>query len=151
MATPTDPSFGAGFDAAAFRQAITSTMEMGMAAGEDAATFFWKEEATYTYGGPTPYDLTAAPESVEQETKTVTIPVAVEFIPRATGATGGALADVDSPKAIITVMDTYIDQVRDADAVQFSGVQYDIDYIAPVLALFDVQFYQFFVSALDEA
>lgn len=155
MATPTDPTFGAGFDADAFRSAITSTMEMGMPTdAADQATFFWNEVGTYDPGSPdtnTPYDLTATPYAITQQANTVTIPVAVEFTPRASLGSGLPVGDVESPRAVLTVLDTYYSQVEGADGVTFSGSDYDIDFVEPVIGLFTVNIYRIHVSALDEA
>lgn len=152
MAVPSDPSFGVGFDADLVRSALTSAMEMGMATlPEDQATFFWKEVGSYEHGGKVPYDLTASPVSIVQAAKTAVIPVAVEFIPRATGVEGTPLGDIQSPRAVLTVLDVHYPTVEGADGVEFSGAKYDVDFVAPVIGLFDMTVYQIYVSAVDEA
>lgn len=155
MATPTDPNFGGGFDADAFRSAIISTMEMGMANGTgDVATFYWDQVDEFPYGSEentVPYDLSEAPETSLVRSKRVTVPVAVEFIARATSSTGMPMGEIQAPRVVITVLDTWIDSIRTADGVDFSGARYTIDYIAPVVGLFDVDVYEIYASAVDEA
>lgn len=155
MATPTDTTFGSDFNAAEFRQAITSTMEMGMATGtDDVATFYWEEINEFEYGSEedtVPYDLGATPELVLQEANEVVVPVAVEFVSRATSASGTALGDFQEPRVILTLLDIHYELVSDADGVEFSGTKYSIDYTAPVMGLFDVNIYEIHASPIDEA
>ena len=161
MGTPTDPTFGSDFDASAFRSAIISTMEMGMANGDDVATFYWDSISEYDYGSEeyrygdgretVPYDLTDTPETAIVRAKRVTVPVAVEFISRATSSAGLPMGDIQEPRVIITILDTWYDEIKTADGVEFSGTKYTIDYHAPVTGLFDVNVYEIYASATDEA
>ena len=155
MATPTDPNFGSGFPSDEFRSAIISTMEMGMANNpDDVATFYWDQVWEYDNGSQmdtVPYDLSAEPERSLVRSKRVTVPVAVEFIARATSSSGTAMGEIQSPRVVITVLDTWIDSIKTADGVEFSGAKYTIDFIGPVAGLFDVDVYEIYASALDEA
>lgn len=154
MATPTDPTFGSDFNATEFRNAITSTMEMGMATGSgQVATFYWDIERTYTYGGNdnVPYDLAATPTATPQDGATLVVPVAVEFVSRTTGSHGLAVGDLQEPRVEVTILDTYYDQVKTADGIEFEGAKYEIDYWAPTVGLFGVNVHTIYCSALDES
>ena len=156
MATSTDPR-AAGFDAAAFRDAIQFAMNMGLPqATADRITFRWttqddfaiEDQAGETYdwtGTPT---ATSAPDDVQ-------IPAAVEFIPRSTLAGGTGIADFDTPRVVVTVLDTHWPQVtsedgRRADRMVIGGNTYEINFVAPPLGLFGVTVYQIHGEAVDE-
>ena len=151
MANPTDPAFLAGFDAAAFRQAITSTMEMGLPddVGE-RATFRWKVDRTFSASdrGGNPYDLSATPVT-EEEHDDVLIPVAVEFEDRR--ADGSPLGQFENPRAVLTVLDTHYEDIDGATQVLLTGNTYVIDYVAPSFGLGDVTVYQLYLTAVDES
>jgi len=151
MATPTDPTFGSDFDAAVFRAAITSTMEMGMATGDYEAIFFWEEEATYTDGNTVPYDLTATPDSVTQVAKTLSVPVAVESNSGFGFTRNTGFGQVDSNQVRLTLLDEHWDQVSSADGVTFDDVDYTFDFSSPVVGLFSVNVHTIVCSAMDEA
>jgi hypothetical protein len=153
MGAVTDPAFGSDFDGDAFRAAIVSTMQMGMANGDQVATFYWEEEYEYEYASDdrTPYDLSATPTEVIQAPKTATIPVAVEFVSRATGGLGGAVGHIENPRVVLTVVDTYISDIAGATGVIFDDAKYMINYMAPTLGLFDVNIYEIHCTAFDEA
>lgn len=152
MATPTDPTFGSDFDADAFRSAITSTMEMGMASGSDEATFYWKATHTYDYqsGDRTPYDLSATP-AASVAYRELVLPVAQEFVSRSTGDRGTPFGEIQEPRMILTMLDIHYDQITGADGVIFSGADYSIDYTAPAIGLFGVNVYELHLSAMDES
>ena len=53
MATPTDTTFGTDFDAAVFRSAIKSTMQMAMPSDPtEAVTFIWDVDNTFAVPDP---------------------------------------------------------------------------------------------------
>lgn len=152
MAIPTDPTFGSDFNAAEFRQAIASTMEMGMAQGNNVATFYWFPQNTYDpqSNDGTPYDFTQD-EVLAVAEKRVTIPVAVDFIPRATTLVGTSMGEFNNPRIVVTILDSFYPEVEGADAVLFNDSMYHIDFVGPVQGLFDVEIYEVYATALDEA
>ena len=152
MAKPTDTKFGRSFKAEQFRNAITSSMEMGLAdAEEERIAFVWDGAKTYEYGGDVPYDLTDQPLSTQVEPDEVYVTCAVEFIPRSGAGIGNAFGDLQDPRVVVTVLDVVYPSVATANAVKINGVRYEIDYLGPPVGLFDVTIYQFYCSALDEA
>jgi hypothetical protein len=155
MARPTDPSFGAGFDADAFRSAIQSTMEMGMATDESQrVTFHWKirrEYATADNAG-NPYDWKPpAPDPVEPVKEPVQVPCAVEFVARNAQGLHTPFGQIDTPKVILTILDEFYTEVEGASWVTINDTKYNIDYVAPPTGLFDVTVYSLYLSAQDEA
>lgn len=153
MATPTDSSFGAGFDAAKFRAAITSTMEMGLPTDtSERATFRWHPQRTFTtadpHGKPYFWDDVPATELTEAD---VQIPVAVEFSARPAATKDETIGQFDGARAAITVLDTHYPQVADADLVLLGGDVYEIDFWGPPVGLFDVTVYTLYATAMDEA
>jgi hypothetical protein len=152
MATPTDANFGAGFDAAAFRSAIRSTMEMGLPnTAAERATFRWNVERTYEREDPShnPYEWDEVP-STELTHADVQIPVAVEFSARPAASLDTAIGQFDVGRAIITILDVDYELVRGADLVLLGENTYVIDFVGPPIGLFEVTVYQAYASALDE-
>lgn len=152
MATPTDPSFGAGFDAAAFRSAIQSTMEMGLPQDtSERVTFRWNVERSFSQADPSgkPYSWTATPMTETAPTD-VQIPAAVEFTARPAGTVDTPIGQFDATRVIITVLDTHYPAVQDADLVVIDGDDYQIDFWGPPIGLFDVTLYQCYTTAIDE-
>ncbi len=153
MGIPSDPSFGADFSSAEFTQAITSTMEMGMASGAHTPTFFWNEVAEYANGASTsntPYDLTAEPDTIIQAAKTLVVPVSVEFGEASTN-NFTSLGELNKAIAKLTLLEEYYDQIKTADGVTLSGVDYTFDFTEPVVGLFDVNVFTIHCSPVDEA
>lgn len=153
MAEPTDTSFLQGFDADAFRQAITSTMEMGLPEQEaERITFRWKTDKTFTANATDrsgiPLDLNAVPQSV-QETPDVQIPATSEITRIAPDGT--AIGTFDHPYVLITVLDTHYQQVVGASEVLLGGDVYKIDFVAPPFGLGPVTVYQLYATAVDES
>ena len=151
MAEPTDVNFAAGFDAAAFRQAVKSTMQMGSPNSvAEKVTFRW--EVQRSYSGKTdpsgkPYSLSST--IVDETTNDdVLIDCAVEYEDR-TG-TGTPIGEFNNPRAVITVLDEDFDLVRTATKVLIGGNTYDIQYSRPV-GLFSVTVYEIFAQAVDES
>lgn len=151
MATPTDSSFGSSFDAAAFRDAITSTMEMGLPTDEsERVTFRFSAEETFETvdSAGHPFDYTASPTTVTPETD-VQVPVAVEFEARPASSLDTSLGQFDSPRGTVTILDTYYPDVEGADLVIVDGKEYTIEYWLPPVGLFDVTIYQCIITARD--
>lgn len=152
MATPTDASFGAGFDAAAFRAAIEQTMIMGLPVdAAERATFRWKPERTFSTADPAgrPYSWTDTP-ATEDEPADVQIPVAVEFEARPAGSADTVIGQFDAARAVITVLDAHYPQVAGANFVILGGDTYQIDLWAPPVGLFDATIHTVYATAIDE-
>lgn len=152
MATVTAPGFG-GFDADKFRDAIRNTMLMGMPnAEQERATFKWNPDRDFAIedNGGDPYNLAATPVSSIQHPE-VQVPVAVEFISRAAFSPQLPMGEIQNSRVIITILDLDFEEVRGADLVQFDTSDYEIDYVAPPIGLFDVTVYQIYATAIDEA
>lgn len=151
MATPTDPTFGANFDAAAFRQAITSTMEMGLPSdASEKATFRFPAQQTFEKvdSAGHPFDYTAAPTTSTPEMD-VQVPVAVQFEARPASSLDTNVGQFDSPRGTVTILDTDFPQVEGAELVVFKGAEYTIEYWLPPTGLFDVTIYQCIITARD--
>lgn len=152
MAIVTTPGFG-GFDAAKFREAIRGTMMMGMPNAEaERATFKWKPARDFTVedNGGDPYNLSATPVSNVQHPD-VEVPVAVEFISRSAFSPQLPVGEIQNSRVIITILDLDYEEVRGADWVKFDTSEYEIDFVAPPVGLFEVTVYQIFATAIDEA
>jgi hypothetical protein len=151
MAVPSNPNFGAGFDAAEFRQAIKSTMQMGSPnAVAEKVTFRWPVQKTYsgrTDPSGKPYSLTA---TVVDETtnEDVLIDCAVEYIDRT--AVGSPIGEFNNPRVLITILDEDFASVETATEVLIGGNTYNIQYSRP-LGLFSVTVYEVFAQAVDES
>lgn len=153
MATPTDATFGSDFDPTAFRQAIISSMEMGMPADAGKqATFVFSAQNEFDVQDPAgnPYNFTALAASSVPERRVV-IPIAVEFVSRASLSDGTPWGEIETPKAIVTVLDQHFPEVDGADFILMDGAEYHIDYVAPPIGLFSVTIFQIYCSARDEA
>lgn len=143
------------FPPAKFRDAITQAMTMGLPPDPaDRATFRFKRERTYARPDPKgmPYNLRQAPLT-DNQTPDVQVPVAVAIPTRST------ISMVDTPsgeinddvRVVITVLDTYYPQVKDATEVLLGGNTYKIDYWGPPVGLFSVEVFQVFLTSLDES
>lgn len=151
MATPTDPTFGAGFNAAAFRQAITSTMQMGLPNDEsERATFRFLGSKSYEAEDSAGHPFNWLAEPVDQtEDRDVQVPVAVQFEARPATSMDTGIGQFDSPRGTVTVLDVHFQQVKGADLMLFDGNKWTIEYWLPPIGLFDVTIYQAIVTAKD--
>lgn len=143
----------ADFDAAAFRAAIRSAMDMGLPnATNERATFRWAVEKTFATADPAgqPYTFNTAPASTVVRPD-VRIPVAVEFSARPAGSTDTSLGEFDTSRVIITILDEDYEQVEGANEVLLGGNAYDVQFVGPPLGLFSVTVYQVYAEARDES
>lgn len=151
MAVPTNPNFGAGFDAAVFRDAVKSTMQMGSPNSTvEKVTFRWPVQKTYqgrTDPSGKPYSLTASVVD-ESTNEDVQIDCAVEFIDRT--SVGSPIGEFNNPRVLITVLDEDFDAVSTATKVLIGGNTYNIQYSRP-MGLFSVTIYEIFAQAVDES
>lgn len=152
----------AGFDGAEFRDAIKFAMKMGTPnPTPNRATFQWDVERTYDIEDPNgnPYSWDKVPVS-ELVYSDIQVDVAVEFVSRSTLSGLTPIAEFDTPRAVLTVLDEDWALVLETDTatprpapdrVLLGTNTYNLDYIAPDIALFDVNVYQVYCSAIDES
>lgn len=151
MANPTDPTFLSGFDADAFRSAITSTMEMGLPELEsDRITFRWKVEKSFATSDRigNPYDLSAAPTSVVTHDD-VQVPAAIEFV--AVAIDGSSIGQFENSKVVATVMDIHFSEIDGADQALIGQSTYNVDFVEPPVGLGPVTIYRIWMTAIDES
>lgn len=153
MAAPTDPTFGADFDADLFRDSIRQTMIMAKPnAVEERLTFVWTTKKEYETNSPSgkPYSYNQEPDSVIAHDPVEAV-CAVEFISRSAQGAGTPFGEVDAPRLILTLLDVDYELVEGADLVYMDGAEYKIDYVAPPMGLFTVTIYSVYCSSTDEA
>lgn len=155
MARPpiTDASFGAAFSAEVFREKILETMNMGLPQDEDQrATFRWVPLRDWDVHDRAnkPYHWNVAP-TTEVLHEDVQIPVAVEFSSNSRNSSETTIGAFDTPRVIITVLDTHYDDVATANQVILGQNTYRIEFWAPPLGLFDVSVFQCYAVAMDES
>lgn len=147
----TDPR-AASFDASAFREAIVFAMNMGMPEDEcERATFKWKKEITYSVADPSsrPYRWDETPERIVAK-EDCQIPVAIERSP-GLASSETAIASIQSPRIIVTVLDEHYASVESADTIEVDGAEYTINFVAPPVSLFEVTVYTIYAQAIDES
>lgn len=155
MARPDDSTFGAGFNADAFRNAITSTMQMGMPGGAaEMATFQWRTGKTYGVEADSsgvPFDFTASPTSTSPHADVI-VPVALEFSGNVSGVTELTPdGSFENPYAVLTLLDIHHSQIVGANTVLLGGNTYVIRYTEPPIGLFEVTVYRIHLQAIDES
>lgn len=150
MAVPTDTSFGAGFPADEFRDAILSVMEMGSPNEEPQKVWFhWP--STPSYSGPVdasgrPFDIHAVPTQAN-DVKPVQAICGVSWVDRV--PTGTAIGQFDNPRVVIEMLDVEYVKVKGATRCTIGENWYKIDYVTPG-ALFDVDTFKIHATAEDE-
>lgn len=141
------------FNAANFRNTIRSTMEMGLpTATADRPTFQWKTERDYAIDDPAqnPYDWTATPTSTVTHAD-VQVACAVEFSARPAGSVDTPLGQFDTSRVVLTLLDEDYELIEGANRVVIGGNPYEVDFIAPPTALFEVTIYTIYATAVDES
>jgi hypothetical protein len=147
-----DPRANA-FNADAFRDGILFAMQMATPQDEDQrVTFRWADQKEYDVKDRTgkPYVWTQEPESVVTRDD-VQVPCAVRFVSRTTLAGQNAVADMDTSRAELTLLDEQYQLVKDADIVLIGTNEYKPDFVAPPSGLFGETIWTMFVSAIDES
>lgn len=150
MARVTDPNFGQGFDAALFRSAITSAMEMGLPeAVNERVTFYWSPQKSFAVTDPegNPYDLSGSPET-QVEKDPVQIPCAINF--SSSKPDGTSIGDFDQNRVTLTILDVHFEQVRGADKVIIDDDTFTIDYTGIPTGLFEVTVYTMYLVSVDK-
>jgi hypothetical protein len=155
-------AFSANFDEAAFREAIYETMLMGIPEDPaEALTFKWLRDRVYVPDDPAgnPYDWTSSPTSNTPGNPALpdiggdqglSVPYALEFSARPGGA-ATAFGEIDTSRAVVTLLDSDYDQVRTADYAVIGDTVYRILFDAPPFGLFGVTVWQVFLEAEDSA
>lgn len=135
-----------GFNADTFRSQITATMIMGLPATQaEQPTFYFRSTSTYPNG--TKLDTEGRPidprikPTVTEAAPSIQVPCAVEFSPDTTNDEGMA-GTFWQTRAVVTVLDTQYEQVKDAIEVQLGGRRYNISFLAPPYGLGPVTIYQ---------
>ena len=144
--------FGTAFNSATFRTAIKNTMKMGSPTKtEEKVTFKWTTVTTYAKADSAgkAWKKDAAVVSTVTHAD-VLVDCAVEFLARTTLSSGTPVGHFDTPRVIITLLDVDFALVDGADHVSLGGNDYKIDFVAPPVALFDVDVYSVYASAVDE-
>jgi hypothetical protein len=111
-------------------------------------TFRWTKKSTYPVQDPVnhPYDWTETPTTTIAPAD-VQVPCAVEYQERS--SEGTAAGAFDGTKAIITMLDTDYALIAGSDQVLLGGNVYDIDVVAPPVALFSVDIFTLYCTARD--
>jgi hypothetical protein len=144
----------AGFDSAAFRDGIALAMQMGMPEIEsERVTFIFKPKYTYENQDPegNPYDWTTPAATEIGEYREVQIPVAMEFVARTSQGRDTSMGFLLPSHVEIYIMDTHINEVRDADELLIDGDLYRISAWPPPIGLFDFTLYPLLCEAVDES
>lgn len=152
MVTSTDPR-AASFDATAFRSAITFAMNMGLPETQaDRPTFRWTVQKTFTVADPhgKPYNLNTSIPSSTTTHGDVQISCAIEFVARASLAAGTPVGQFDTPRVVLTVLDSDYPSVQGADLVLLGQNTYTVEYVEPPIGLFAVTVYRIHCIARDE-
>lgn len=142
------------FSATNFRRNIHFAMNMGLPnVVEERATFRWAPVRSWDKQDPQiqPYSWDAQP-TTEVTHDDVQIHVAVDY-QRSSGtggATGTALGEFDTTRAIVTVLDEDYAEIIGATEVLLGGNIYVISFVQ-VVGLFDVSVYQLHCKARDES
>lgn len=135
-----DKSNQGSFNEAAFRDGIAFAMNMGTpVAVNERVTFVWEEKRSYPAKDEdgVPFNLQDK-GTVTSPYREVQIPLAMEFINRSTLSGGTAITDFDTPRVVLTIMDSEIGQIDGADYMMIDGDRYDIKFEQPPVGLFNV-------------
>lgn len=144
----------ANFDATAFRDAIHQAMIMGSPnVTGNKATFRWSAVRTYSKAdaGGKPYDFGATPVTETLHADVVLDKVAVEFSARPAGSRDSAIGEFDTSRAVLTLLDDEQALVAGANEVLLGGNTYEVQFVGPPVALFEVDVYSWFLEARDES
>lgn len=150
----TDPTNS--FLASDFRTNILAAMTMALPnTVADQPTFRWKTEGVYDqadpagnpyYWGATPVSVTVIPD--------LQVTCAVDISGSPTSSTGTDAGEFTELTARITLLDTQYQALlanggRLPDLVLIGQSTYQVDYMQPSIALYDVEVYTLFASSHD--
>jgi hypothetical protein len=158
-------SFAGGFAESTFRDAVYNTMLMGMPeAVEERLTFWWERDKTYTPDDPAgnPYDWTAPPivddagnpvlpDPGTPTDQSLIVPYALEFSARPAGSSNTVFGEIDTSRAVVTIIDSDFDKVRTADYATIADTRYRIQFKGPPTGLFAVTVHALYLEAEDSS
>lgn len=155
-------SFSASFDETAFRTAVLNTMLMGMPeATTERLTFWWRRNQVFSPDDPAghPYDWAAVPiidspgNPALPDTggdQSLQVPYALEFSARPAGSSTTVIGEIDTSRAVITLMDDAYEQIKTADYATIGDTTYRIQFAAPPTGLFGVTVWTIYLEAEDQ-
>lgn len=156
-------AFSGGFDEAQFRDAVTNTMLMGIPEDPtERLVFYWRRDQTFSPDDPAgnPYDWTSPPivddpgnpalpdAGVDQG---LSVPYALEFSARPAGSSNTVFGEIDTSRAIVTMLETDYEKIRTSDYARIGDSRYRIQFDAPPQGLFGVTIWTVYLEAEDQA
>jgi hypothetical protein len=155
-------AFSGAFNEAEMRYALLETMKMGLP--EDPAqrlTWYWKRERVYSPDDQAgnPYDWTAPPVSDTPanpalpdtgDDQSLQVPYALEFSARPAGSASTVLGEIDTSRAIVTMLDSDFERIKTADYAVIDDSRYRIQFDAPPMGLFGLTVWQVFLESEDQ-
>jgi hypothetical protein len=146
------------FVGSAFRAKISAVMSMAQAnTPADRPTFRWKPRPTYTVSDPAghPYYWGATPLA-NNAVSDLQVLCAVDLSGSPTSSTGTDAGEFTEITARITLLDTQYKQLlahggRPPDIILIGLSTYYVDYVAPNVALFDVDVWEILATSRDQA
>lgn len=154
-------AFSGGFNEAQVRTALFNTMLMGMPeTTSQRLTWYWSRDQTFVSDDPAghPYDWTAAPVTDTPGNpaipdaggdQSLQVPYALEFSARPAGSSTTVLGEIDTSRAVVTMLDTDFEKIRTADYAVIDDSRYRIQFSAPPVGLFGLTVWQVFLEAED--
>lgn len=156
-------SFAGNFDEDTFRSAVYNTMLLGMPdSAADCLVFKWNRTQTFTRvdsaGQPFDWTATAATDQPGNPDlpdvggdQGLTVPYALEFSARPAGSANTVLGEIDTSRAVVTVIDSDYEKIKTADYSMIGPVRYRIQFQAPPQGLFGVTVYTLYLETEDNA
>lgn len=156
-------AFTASFDETGTRTALLHTMLMGMPeAVSERLTWYWRRTTVFSPDDPAgnPYDWTSAPISDTPSNpdlpdtggdQSLQVPYALEFSARPAGSATTVLGEIDTSRAVITLLDTDFEQIKTADYAVIGDSRYRIQFSAPPIGLFGLTVWQVYLEAEDSS
>lgn len=151
-------SFASQFPEALFRDAIRNTMKMGIPEDELARlTWHWNRAKSYTRPDTAgrPYEWTEEPTTNvsgnDDGVDSLVVDYALEFSARPAGSAITQLGEMDTSRAVVTLLDADWQIVKTADYATIGNSRYRIQFEAPPMGLFEVTVHTVYLEAVDEA
>lgn len=138
---------------------------MLMGLPEDPAerlTFYWRRQREFSPDDPAgnPYDWTSPPVSDQPgnpvlpddgEDQGLSVPYALEFSARPAGSSNTVFGEIDTTRAVVTMLETDYQRVATADYAVIGDSRYRIQFDAPPQGLFAVTIWTIYLEAEDQA
>lgn len=156
-------AFSGAFPETTVRTAILDTMLMGMPEDVDKRlTWYWKRAQTFSPDDPAgnPYDWTATPIVDDPGNpvlpdpggdQSLQVPYALEFSARPAGSATTVLGEIDTSRAIVTMVETDFEKIKTADYAIIDDSRYRIQFDAPPVGLFGLTVYTVYLEAEDSS